>query len=73
MQTVIIFAIGIIVGCILVNIVRHIKSVGTLRIDISDPDGPYMFLELDKVQVDTISSKKYVLLRVKLKNYIPHK
>lgn len=72
MQTAIIFAIGVVVGCILVNIVQRIKSVGALRIDTSDPDGPYMFLELDK-GVDTISSKKYVLLRVKLRNYIPHK
>lgn len=72
MQTAIIFAIGVVVGCILVNIVQRIKSIGALRIDTSDPDGPYMFLELDK-DVDTISSKKYVLLRVKLRNYIPHK
>lgn len=72
MHTAIIFAIGVVVGCILVNIVQRIKSVGALRIDTSDPDGPYMFLELDK-GVDTISSKKYVLLRVKLRNYIPHK
>jgi len=72
MQTAIIFAIGVVVGCILVNIVQRIKSIGALRIDTSDPDGPYMFLELDK-GVDTISSKKYVLLRVKLRNYIPHK
>lgn len=72
MHTAIIFAIGVVVGCILVNIVQRIKSVGALRIDTSDPDGPYMFLELDK-GIDTISSKKYVLLRVKLRNYIPHK
>lgn len=72
MQTAITFAIGVIVGCILVNIVQRIKSVGALRIDTSDPDGPYIFLELDK-GIDTISSKKYVLLRVKLRNYIPHK
>lgn len=72
MQAVIIFAIGVIIGCILVNVVRRIKSVGALRIDTSDSDGPYMFLELDK-DVGAISSKKYVLLRVNLKNYIPHK
>lgn len=72
MHIAIIFAIGVVVGCILVNIVQRVKSVGALRIDTSDPDGPYMFLELDK-GVDTISSKKYVLLRVKLRNYIPHK
>ena len=72
MQTAIIFAIGLIIGCLISAIIRRVKSVGALRIDTSDPDGPYMFLELDK-GVDTISSKKYVLLRVKLRNYIPHK
>lgn len=72
MQTTIIFAIGLIIGCLISAIVRRVKSVGALRIDTSDPDGPYMFLELDK-GIDTISSKKYVLLRVKLRNYIPHK
>ena len=73
MHIAIIFAIGVVVGCILVNIVQRVKSVGALRIDTSDPDGPYIFLDLDKGQVDTISSKKYILLRVKLRNYIPHK
>lgn len=72
MQTAIIFAIGLIIGCLISAIIRRVKSIGALRIDTSDPDGPYMFLELDK-GVDTISSKKYVLLRVKLRNYIPHK
>lgn len=72
MQTAVIFAIGVIVGCLVSAIIRGVKSVGALQIDSSDPDGPYMFLELDK-GIDTISAKKYVLLRVKLKNYIPHK
>lgn len=72
MQTAIIFAIGLIIGCLISAIIRRVKSIGALRIDTSDPDGPYMFLELDK-GIDTISSKKYVLLRVKLRDYIPHK
>lgn len=72
MQTAIIFAIGLIIGCLISAIVRRVKSVGALRIDTSDPDGPYMFLEPDN-GIDTISSKKYVLLRVKLRDYIPHK
>lgn len=72
MQTVVIFAIGVLVGCLVSAIIRRVKSVGALRIDTSDPDGPYMFLELDK-GIETVSSKKYVLLRVNLKNYIPHK
>lgn len=39
------------------------KDVGTLVIDTSDPDGPYMFLELD-VDPRTIINKKHVTLRI---------
>lgn len=72
MQTAVIFAIGVLVGCLVSAIIRRVKSVGALRIDTSDPDGPYIFLELNK-DIETVSSKKYVFLRVNLKNYIPHK
>lgn len=71
MQTAIIFAIGVIVGCVLMSFIRRVKSVGKLRIDTSDPDGPFMFLELSK-GVGDISARKQVLLEVDLKNYISH-
>lgn len=71
MQTAIIFAIGVIIGCVLSSIVRRTKSVGKLRIDTSDPDGPFMFLELSK-GVGDISARKQVLLQVDLNSYIPH-
>lgn len=44
-------------------------NVGTLRIDTSDPDGPYMFLELE-VGVEEVISKKHVSLEVSTENYI---
>lgn len=69
MGLVIVFTIGVIIGCVLSSIIRRAKSVGKLRIDTSDPDGPFMFLELSK-GVGDISAKKYVLLQVDLKNYI---
>lgn len=47
-------------------------DIGTLRIDTSDPDGPFMFLELSK-DVNAVASKKYVVLKVNLKNYISQK
>lgn len=72
MELVIIFAIGVVIGCIFSSIIRRSKSVGTLRIDSSDPDGPFIFLELSK-DMDTVASKKYVVLKVNLKSYIPHK
>lgn len=71
MQTAIIFAIGVIIGCVLMSVIRRVKSVGKLRIDTSDPDGPFMFLELSK-GVGDISARKQVLLDVDLKNYISH-
>ncbi len=71
MELIIVFAIGVVIGCIFSSIVRRSKSVGKLRIDTSDPDGPFMFLELSK-GVGDISTKKQVLLQVDLKSYISH-
>lgn len=62
--------IGILIGFVLACFGVSLLSVGTLRIDRSDPDdGPYMFLELEK-NVHFVSSKKYVLLKVSNQNYI---
>ncbi len=71
MELVIVFVIGMVIGCVFSSIVRRSKSVGKLRIDTSDPDGPFMFLELSK-GVGDISTKKQVLLQVDLKSYISH-
>ena len=69
---VIIFAIDIVIASIITRIIIRPLDIGTLRIDTSDPDGPFMFLELSK-DVDTVASKKYVILKVNLKNYISQK
>ena len=46
------------------------RSIGTLRVDQSDPtEQPYLFLELDK-PVESVINKKYVLFRVNKKNFI---
>lgn len=71
MELVFVFVIGMVIGCVFSSIVRRSKSVGKLRIDTSDPDGPFMFLELSK-GVGDISAKKQVLLQVDLKSYISH-
>lgn len=47
-------------------------SCGTLRIDTSDPDGPYMFLELH-TSVEDVMSKKCVAFDVNTENYISQK
>ena len=72
MELVIILAIGIVVGSIITRIIIRPLDIGTLRIDTSDPDGPFMFLELSK-DVNTVASKKYVVLKVNLKSYISQK
>ena len=46
--------------------------VGTLRVDCSDEDGPYMFLELG-VPIEEIVNKERVMLIVNTKSYISRK
>ena len=73
MELFVIFGIGILVGIVCTTVATRTKSVGSLRVDMSDPeDRPYIFLELSK-QIGDISSKKYVVLKVKLENFIPQK
>ena len=62
-------AIGILIGITLTLLILRIKAVGNLRIDTSDSDGPYLFLELSK-DVGPISAHKYVILKVKNENFI---
>lgn len=69
---VIIFAIDIVIASIITKIITKPLDIGTLRIDTSDPDGPFMFLELSK-DVDAVASKKYIILKVNLKSYISQK
>lgn len=71
-KLIIVFLAGVLIGTIIYAIAVKTASIGTLRIDQSDPDdSPYLFLELDK-NVVYISSKKYVIMKVNLKNYISH-
>lgn len=66
MDLIIIFGIGVLIGCILKIIIFRTRSVGSLRIDTSD-----LFLELSK-DIGEIYRKKYVTFKVSLKNFIPH-
>lgn len=57
-------AIGLAIG--------YEHPIGDLRVDQSDPTSPpYLFLELD-TNVQSVMGKKHVVLRVKLKDFIPH-
>ena len=70
MSEVLLFLLGFMVGIVSFLVYLIVRSVGTLRVDQSDPtEQPYLFLELDK-PVETVTNKKYVLFRVIKKNFI---
>lgn len=64
---------GIIIGAVITVVIFTAISVGSLRVDQSIPeDEPYLFLELTK-GVSTILRKKFVVLKVRAEDFIPHK
>ena len=72
MEFVITFFVGLLIGGFFVYFLSRFDSVGTLRVDRSDPyDGPHLFLELSK-GIGAIGRKKYVTLKVNNNSYIPH-
>lgn len=64
--------IGVVIGIVGTLVYFARLSMGTLRIDNSDPtDVPYLFLEIDEGKtVDSIVNKKRVLFVVEKKNFI---
>lgn len=72
MEVVVVFLAGILLGFGMAFLILKDRPIGTLRIDSSDPDGPYMFLELE-AGVGDICSKKHVRLKVSTKSYISQK
>ena len=70
MMEVLLVLLGFIGGMVFFLICLTARSIGTLRVDQSDPtEPPYLFLELDK-PVENIIKEKYVLFRVNKKNFI---
>ena len=64
--------IGVAIGFNIGKAKYHQWPIGDLRVDQSDPDSPpQLFLELDK-NVPAVMTKKYVVFRVKGKDFIPH-
>ena len=64
--------IGIIFNQILIKTVFKPKPCGSLRIDQSDPDGPYIFLELNR-GIKELYDKNEVVLRLNFDDYISQK
>lgn len=74
MELVIVLVAGILIGVVVSRFIFREKTIGSLRVDNSDPDsGPYLFLELDRDGAEVIYKKRYVRLRVNMKNYISQK
>ena len=70
MMEVLLVLLGFVGGMVFFLICLAARSIGTLRIDQSDPtEPPYLFLDLDK-PVESITKEKYVLFRVSKKNFI---
>lgn len=63
-----VFLIGVLTGYFLFRLRLLRTASGTLRVDRSDPDGPYLFLELHSSPVSLIT-KKYVSLLVDAKDH----
>ena len=66
------FISGLICGIVIEKLLSRKNHIGTLRIDNSDSDGPYLFLELSK-NISSFDEKKQVILDVRNENYISHK
>lgn len=66
MELALIFLSGVCFGIAVITLMFRVHMVGTLRIEASDPDGPYMFLELSK-DAGNIMSQKHVMLKVRTK------
>ena len=69
MKIVFALILGAVIGLVLTCITIASWIAGTLRIDSSDEDGPYLFLELD-CTVNFLKKRKYVLFKVNPTNYI---
>lgn len=70
MEIVLLYILGLVSGFILTNLLQSRKksegSVGTLRIDETDPDGAYIFLELRK-GIPYVEEMRTVQLDVKVR------
>lgn len=74
MELIIVLIAGILIGVGVSRFIFQEKTIGSLRVDNSDPDsGPYLFLELNQDGAEAIYKKRYMRLRVDLKNYISQK
>ncbi len=73
MDIVVAVIVGAIVGVLITLSIFSTVSAGNLRVDRSIPeDDPYLFLELTK-SVNVVLKRKFVVLKVRVEDFIPHK
>lgn len=68
---IIVCVLSIAAGYLLAVIRYDHKIDGILRVDTSDEDGPYLFVELNN-RPDKLEHGRYVRFMVNKKNYISH-
>ena len=58
---------GAILGAFITRLIGRKNTIGTLKVDNSDPDsGPYLFLEIDCGKAHLIETSQTITLRVDL-------
>lgn len=70
LELVVVYCVGVFMGYILAKVLNRPKTVGTIRIDRSDEDGPYLFLELEQ-PLHTFARKKHVCVEIKNVDFLP--
>ena len=74
MEFIILFGVGVLLGCFITQFLTRPKTMGSLRVDRSDPDdAPYLFLELHEPIVDRLVDGEYVTFKVECKDFFSQK
>ena len=69
---VLLFLVGVLIGYIYAHRRLEHRAIGSIRVDRSDPNEPYLFLELSE-SLENIIKSNYVTLKVEAKDYISRK
>lgn len=66
----VVYLVGMFMGYILGKFLSRPRSIGAIRIDRSDKDGPYLFLELEQ-PIYMFENEKYVNVEIKNEDFLP--